>query len=502
MASFAKSASSATATIMMKSQKEEKPNTRMSGLGNSAPTNVQRAGRSSTISTTSSHSNANSRQTATSEEDLKKAMKFAQMGLMSRQSCAFYEQFANNNANGSSIPKPLIDLDQVDDDGSSLGSFSSKGEGEGDGAGLNNTTINNSSTPGSAFNNLLTLPSVERMNERSKMRYLPPQTKAINNIPDPTFTANSSRDAKMSPTQVKDFQDTTDTEITRPGRNRRSSVKNIQMNMKRQSLSDAEIRSARKGIMSKQSMLLYDQEQQQQILEDLELSDEENDEYAEAPLHISTLTTQQQQILDDFEISDEENNEYAEAPLHISTLTTNISSGKEVNHPQQTKSSSKFQVDEDTSMATKQVDILTEGQHYLSISMLVYMYSHLRETCRMGHTRVTFEEIDVNSFQSSYGRRSPEEEALLEDEVQSRPGKVNSGRHRRWCKRTSSLSSLDAPNVVRYLDKTKSSGGIIRIVIDELGEEETEDDMDHNNEDDQRQEFICGNSANREYEKR
>ena len=112
------------------------------------------------------------------------------------------------------------------------------------------------------------------------------------------------------------------------------------------------------------------------------------------------------------------------------------------------------------------------------------------------------EEIDVNSFQSSYGRRSPEEEALLEDEVQSRPGKVNSGRHRRWCKRTSSLSSLDAPNVVRYLDKTKSSGGIIRIVIDELGEEETEDDMDHNNEDDQRQEFICGNSANREYEKR
>ena len=476
MASFAKSASSATATIMMKSQKEEKPNTRMSGLGNSAPTNVQRAGRSSTrstISTANSHSNANSRQTATSEEDLKKAMKFAQMGLMSRQSCAFYEQFANNNANGSSIPKPLINLDEVDDDGSSLGSFSSKGEGEGegDGAGLNNTTINNSSTPGSAFNNLLTLPSVERMNERSKMRYLPPQTKAINNIPDPTFTANSSRDAKMSPTQVKDFQDTTDTEITRPGRNRRSSVKNIQMNMKRQSLSNAEIRSARKGIMSKQSMLLYDQEQQQQILEDLELSDEEN-------------------------------NEYAEAPLHISTLTTNISSGKEVNHPQQTKSSSKFQVDEDTSMATKQVDILTEGQHYLSISMLVYMYSHLRETCRMGHTRVTFEEIDVNSFQSSYGRRSPEEEALLEDEVQSRPGKVNSGRHRRWCKRTSSLSSLDAPNVVRYLDKTKSSGGIIRIVIDELGEEETDDDMDHNNEDDQRQEFICGNSANREYEKR
>ena len=36
--------------------------------------------------------------------------------------------------------------------------------------------------------------------------------------------------------------------------------------------------------------------------------------------------------------------------------------------------------------------------------LVVYMYSHLRETCRMGHTRINFEVIDVNSFQSLYGQ--------------------------------------------------------------------------------------------------
>jgi len=34
--------------------------------------------------------------------------------------------------------------------------------------------------------------------------------------------------------------------------------------------------------------------------------------------------------------------------------------------------------------------------------MLVYRYSHLRETCRMGHTRI--KDIDVSSFQSLYGQ--------------------------------------------------------------------------------------------------
>ena len=72
-------------------------------------------------------------------------------------------------------------------------------------------------------------------------------------------------------------------------------------------------------------------------------------------------------------------------------------------------------------------DILTEGQHYLSIAMLVYMYSGLRETCRMGNARVTLEEVDVN-----HG------------------GGGNDG------------------GEVRYLDHTKSPGGIIRIVIDML----------------------------------
>ena len=87
-------------------------------------------------------------------------------------------------------------------------------------------------------------------------------------------------------------------------------------------------------------------------------------------------------------------------------------------------------VDEESTM-----DILSVGQHYLSISMLCYMYSHLRETCRMGHTHATFEEIDVNSYQSLYGREYLDQEQ-------------------------------------RYLDNTKSSGGIIRIVIDELESQE------------------------------
>lgn len=87
-------------------------------------------------------------------------------------------------------------------------------------------------------------------------------------------------------------------------------------------------------------------------------------------------------------------------------------------------------VDEESTM-----DILSVGQHYLSISMLCYMYSHLRETCRMGHTHATFEEIDVNSYQSLYGQEYMDQRR-------------------------------------RYLDNTKSSGGIIRIVIDELESQE------------------------------
>jgi len=99
----------------------------------------------------------------------------------------------------------------------------------------------------------------------------------------------------------------------------------------------------------------------------------------------------------------------------------------------------------------KDSDILTEGQYFLGISMLVYMYSHLRETCRMGHTRCKMEDIDVHSHQSQY-----------------RVGETT-----------------------KYLDDTKTAGSVIRIVIDEL------DYTDENEEEND----IVGDE-NKEYEKR
>ena len=96
-------------------------------------------------------------------------------------------------------------------------------------------------------------------------------------------------------------------------------------------------------------------------------------------------------------------------------------------------------------------DILSEGQIYLGISMLVYMYSHLRETVRQGLTRVRMEDIDVHSCHSQYSTRRK----------------------------------------IKYLSKTKTAGSIIRVVIDELDGED-ENDADH--------ELLSGEG--KEYEKR
>lgn len=74
------------------------------------------------------------------------------------------------------------------------------------------------------------------------------------------------------------------------------------------------------------------------------------------------------------------------------------------------------------------MNILIEGEYYLAISMLVYIYALLRETSMLGHTDITYDEIDVNSFQSEVG-------------------------FGRSC---------------AYLSKTKSAGFIIRVVMDEL----------------------------------
>ncbi len=99
---------------------------------------------------------------------------------------------------------------------------------------------------------------------------------------------------------------------------------------------------------------------------------------------------------------------------------------------------------------SKKLDVLTEGQYFLGISMLVYMYSHLRETCRMGHTRCSMHEVDTHSVQSQYKK----------------------------------------VGVTKYLSATKTAGSIIRLVIDEL-EDADEDDADH--------EIVGGES--KEYER-
>ena len=99
---------------------------------------------------------------------------------------------------------------------------------------------------------------------------------------------------------------------------------------------------------------------------------------------------------------------------------------------------------------TKKLDVLTEGQYFLGISMLVYMYSHLRETCRMGHTRCSMHDVDTHSVQSHYKKG----------------------------------------DVTRYLSATKTAGSIIRLVIDEL-EDADEDDAEH--------EIVGGES--KEYER-
>jgi hypothetical protein len=96
-------------------------------------------------------------------------------------------------------------------------------------------------------------------------------------------------------------------------------------------------------------------------------------------------------------------------------------------------------------------DILTEGQYYLGISMLVYMYSHLRETCLMGHTHVKMKDIDVNSHQSQYSNGAND----------------------------------------KYLSFTKTAGSIVRVVVDELAC--ADDDQDAND--------LIG-KENKEYEKR
>jgi len=82
-------------------------------------------------------------------------------------------------------------------------------------------------------------------------------------------------------------------------------------------------------------------------------------------------------------------------------------------------------------------DILSEGEYYVAMSMLIYIYALLRETSLLGHTDIDFDEVDVNSFQSD-------------------PGFFSGSHH----------------STTKFLNKTKSSGFIIRVVMDELEKKE------------------------------
>jgi len=92
-----------------------------------------------------------------------------------------------------------------------------------------------------------------------------------------------------------------------------------------------------------------------------------------------------------------------------------------------------------------QDNILSEGEYYLAMSLLVYVYSLLREASTIGHTTIAFEDIDVNSYQS-LSRSSSSVDRLS---VGTKGGSM--------C----------------HLDETKTAGYIIRVVMDELSKNGT-----------------------------
>eukprot|EP00984_Skeletonema_dohrnii_P027922 scaffold17647_cov83-Skeletonema_dohrnii-CCMP3373.AAC.4 len=136
------------------------------------------------------------------------------------------------------------------------------------------------------------------------------------------------------------------------------------------------------------------------------------------------------------------------------------------------------------------MDVLTEGQYFLSISMLVYMYSHLRETCRMGHTRVKMEEIDCNNSIILGGRSGLQQQQQCSSPVRMFSSLMESMHS------MGSSSPLQQSQQSSYLsnnnnNNTVTAGSIIRVVIDEL------EDYDKEHTDDY---YYQANSHHREYE--
>jgi hypothetical protein len=171
-----------------------------------------------------------------------------------------------------------------------------------------------------------------------------------------------------------------------------------------------ELRSAAKGIVSRASMLEFEGKEVQ-------------------PKEKRRISVDEDTMLNDWQLDHSTPDEHNVDSLVFSTK----------------------ELESDHKHKEEHVDILTEGQIYLGISMLVYMYSHLRETVRQGLTRVKMEDIDVHSCQSVYNARRK----------------------------------------IKYLSKTKTAGSIIRVVIDELDGED-ENDADH--------ELLSGEG--KEYEQR
>ena len=233
-------------------------------------------------------------------------------------------------------------------------------------------------------------------------------------------------------------------------------------NMKSQNISNGEIRSATKGIMSSRSMELFSKAKLAKLDEEETYNDANSTQKNHAALRDALLAAAKKSS------SNEES--ATTTPKRSGSSSGGSSAAKsgwgnimnDARRASLEDSASGSSWVKNRSASISQSDILTEGQHYLSISMMVYMYSHLRETCRMGHTRVKFEELDVNSFQSLYGRG---------------PAKGNDS------------SSF------KYLNITKSSGSIVRTIIDELGSLNERESNEDNNQD-----LMGGHSASREYE--
>lgn len=99
-------------------------------------------------------------------------------------------------------------------------------------------------------------------------------------------------------------------------------------------------------------------------------------------------------------------------------------------------------------------DVLKTGELYLGVSMMVYMYAHLREMCVTGHTYVSMLDIECNSA-------------------------------------TQSMFSLDG-DPPRYLDNALTFDSIISTVMDEYDRAEKDRDCKINE--------ICGNEI-KQYER-